>query len=151
KSLSNLGEVYETLVRLGADRRSVLLAAGGGTVGDLTGFVAATLFRGIDFVQFPSTLLAAVDASVGGKTGVNIGQGKNMVGAFHQPRLVYFNLEFLETLPAREWTCGLAEMAKHAAIEESGSVLRQMTDSADEMRNPQSPALKEAILQSVAV
>ncbi|HZO09992.1 MAG TPA: 3-dehydroquinate synthase [Myxococcota bacterium] len=116
KSLRQVERVYHELLRAGADRRSVLVALGGGVVGDLTGFAAATYLRGIPFVQVPTTLLAMVDSSVGGKTGVDLREGKNLVGAFHQPRLVAIDVETLRTLPARERAAGLAEVVKKAAI-----------------------------------
>ena len=151
KSLARLPPVYEGLIDGGADRRALLIAVGGGTVGDLVGFVAATLYRGIDFVQVPTTLLAAVDASVGGKTGVNVSRGKNLIGAFHQPRLVYFDMTFLSTLPEPEWSCGLAEMLKHALLEESGRVLSDLETHAGEMRRPLSGRLEQAVTDSIAV
>jgi 3-dehydroquinate synthase len=116
KSLRQAGKLYEALVARGLDRGSVLVALGGGAVGDLTGFAAATYLRGIAFVQVPTTLLAMVDASVGGKTGVNLPEGKNLVGAFHQPRLVVIDPDTLRTLPPRELAAGFAEIVKHAAI-----------------------------------
>jgi 3-dehydroquinate synthase len=120
KSLRQAERLYDALLAAGADRSSVLLALGGGMVGDLTGFVAATLLRGIDFVQVPTTLLAMIDSSVGGKTGVNVKRGKNLVGAFHQPRLVWVDAATLRTLPRRELLAGLAEGIKHAAIRDAG-------------------------------
>ncbi len=98
------------------DRRSVLIALGGGVIGDITGFAAAVYQRGIDFIQMPTTLLAMVDSSGGGKTGVNHPLGKNMIGAFHQPQAVFADIDFLQTLPAREVAAGLAEIIKHGAI-----------------------------------
>jgi 3-dehydroquinate synthase len=116
KSLRQVERVYHELLRVGTDRHSALVALGGGVVGDLTGFAAATYLRGIPFVQVPTTMLAMVDASVGGKTGVNLREGKNLVGAFHQPQLVAIDIETLRTLPARERAAGLAEVVKKAAI-----------------------------------
>jgi 3-dehydroquinate synthase len=116
KSLRQVERLYHELLRAGADRHTTLVALGGGMVGDLTGFAAATYLRGIPFVQAPTTLLAMVDASVGGKTGVNLREGKNLVGAFHQPRLVAIDVETLRTLPARERAAGLAEVVKKAAV-----------------------------------
>jgi 3-dehydroquinate synthase len=97
----------------------VILAIGGGVIGDLAGFVAATYLRGIAFVQIPTTLLAMVDSSVGGKTGVNLPEGKNLVGAFHQPKLVVADLDTLATLPAREFAAGMAEVIKYGAIRDA--------------------------------
>jgi len=116
KSLRQVERLYHELLRAGADRHSALVALGGGAVGDLTGFTAATYLRGIPFVQVPTTVLAMVDASVGGKTGVNLREGKNLVGAFHQPRLVAIDVETLGSLPVRERAAGLAEVVKKAII-----------------------------------
>lgn len=116
KTLSTLAELYRQAVTAGLDRKSVVLALGGGVVGDVAGFCAATFMRGIDFVQIPTSLLALVDSSVGGKTGVDLPEGKNLVGAFHQPRLVLGELAFLRSLPDREWACGLAEIIKYGVI-----------------------------------
>ncbi len=116
KTLRVVERVYHELLRARADRHSVLVALGGGMVGDLTGYAAATYLRGIPFVQVPTTVLAMVDASVGGKTGVNLREGKNLVGAFHQPRLVAVDVATLRTLPARERAAGFAEVVKKAII-----------------------------------
>ena len=116
KNLSTVQELYKTLIENEMDRKGLLVALGGGVVGDLTGFGAATYLRGIDFIQVPTTLLAQVDSSVGGKTGVDFLQYKNMVGAFHQPRLVYMNMSTLQSLPAREFTCGMGEILKTGLI-----------------------------------
>ena len=101
------------------DRSATLIALGGGVIGDVTGFAAATFLRGIGYVQIPTTLLAQVDASVGGKTAVNHEQGKNLIGAFHQPRLVVIDLDTLRTLPRREYAAGMAEVIKHGIIEDA--------------------------------
>jgi 3-dehydroquinate synthase len=116
KSWQTLDHVFESLLKLGADRHSVLIALGGGVVGDITGFAAATYQRGIDYLQVPTTLLAQVDSSVGGKTAINHALGKNMVGAFHQPRAVIADTDTLATLPPREFAAGLAEVVKYGAI-----------------------------------
>lgn len=116
KSLTTAAWLYERLAEARVGRRDALIALGGGVVGDLAGFVAATWLRGIDFVQVPTTLESAVDASVGGKTGVNLPAGKNLVGAFHQPAAVVIDTDFLNTLPQRDFRAGLAESVKHAAI-----------------------------------
>lgn len=116
KNLDTVSSLYQTLIQNGLDRKSILVALGGGVVGDLTGFGAATYLRGIDFIQIPTTLLAQVDSSVGGKTGVDFQQYKNMVGAFHQPRLVYMNLSTLTTLPAEQFACGMGEILKTGLI-----------------------------------
>ena len=116
KNLQTAERLYKTLIENELDRKSLLVALGGGVVGDLTGFAAATYLRGIDFVQVPTTLLAQVDSSVGGKTGVDFLCYKNMVGAFHQPRLVYMNLSALATLSAKEFSCGMGEILKTGLI-----------------------------------
>ena len=108
--------VYNSLIKNGADRKSVILALGGGVVGDFSGFIAASFLRGIRFVQVPTTLLACVDSSVGGKVAVNADLGKNMIGAFHQPVAVIADLKTLLSLPAKELAAGLAEVIKHGAI-----------------------------------
>jgi len=116
KSWHTAHDLLSRLLELGADRSTVLVALGGGVVGDLAGFAAAIYQRGIPFVQIPTTLLAQVDSSVGGKTGVNHPFGKNMIGAFHQPCAVLIDIECLSTLPAREFAAGLAEVIKYGAI-----------------------------------
>ncbi len=116
KSLAAASSLYDKLVEMHADRHTVVVAVGGGVVGDLAGFVAATYARGIPFVQVPTTLLAQVDSSVGGKVGVNHPQGKNLIGAFHQPLGVYLDTATLETLPVRDYRSGLAEVVKYGVI-----------------------------------
>ena len=116
KNGENVFALQSECVKAGLDRKSFIVALGGGVIGDLSGFVAATYLRGIDFVQVPTSLLAMVDSSVGGKTGVNIPEGKNLVGAFHQPRLVLVDLDTLKTLPPREYAAGLAEVVKYGII-----------------------------------
>lgn len=116
KSLRQAALLYDRLLEAGADRSTAVLALGGGVVGDLAGFVAGTLLRGLPLVQVPTSLLAMVDSSVGGKTGVNVTKGKNLVGVFHQPRLVWIDSATLSTLPQRQRRAGLAEVVKHAAI-----------------------------------
>jgi 3-dehydroquinate synthase len=116
KSLKTVQACYDRLAGHKLERKSFIVALGGGVVGDLAGFVAATYLRGVAFVQVPTTLLAAVDSSVGGKVGVNLRAGKNLVGAFHQPRLVLCDLDTLATLPKREFRAGLAEVIKYGII-----------------------------------
>ena len=116
KDLSTLNLIFDHLLASGCDRKTLLFALGGGVVGDITGFAAACFMRGIDFVQVPTTLLAQVDSSVGGKTGVNHALGKNMIGAFHQPLRVVCDLSSLDTLPPRELSAGLAEVIKYGPI-----------------------------------
>lgn len=118
KTLSTVQTLYEHLIQYQYDRKDLLVALGGGVVGDLTGFAAATYLRGIGFIQVPTTLLAQVDSSIGGKTGVDFDAYKNMVGAFHMPRLVYMNLGTLKTLPRRQFSAGMAEIVKHGLIQD---------------------------------
>jgi 3-dehydroquinate synthase len=119
KSMGHAESLCREMIRAGHDRKSLVVALGGGVVGDLAGFVASIFYRGIPFVQIPTTIVAQVDSSVGGKTGVNVGEGKNLLGAFHQPRLVIVDPETLRTLPDREFCEGFAEAIKHAAIRDA--------------------------------
>jgi len=116
KNWASLMQIFDTLLAAKADRKTTLVALGGGVIGDLTGYAAASYMRGIDFIQVPTTLLAQVDSSVGGKTGINHPLGKNMIGAFYQPRAVIADTSTLASLPARELAAGLAEVIKHGAI-----------------------------------
>lgn len=116
KNLETVEKLYQQLIYNKFDRHDLLLALGGGVVGDLTGFCAATYMRGIDFIQVPTSLLAQVDASIGGKTGVDFQQYKNMVGAFYQPKLVYMSMEVFQTLPDDQFANGMAEEIKHGLI-----------------------------------
>lgn len=115
KNWQTLNRIFDELVKLHCDRDTTLVALGGGVVGDLTGFAAACYMRGVEFVQIPTTLLAQVDSSVGGKTGINHAAGKNLIGSFHQPRLVVADVAVLATLPRRELVAGLAEVIKYGA------------------------------------
>jgi 3-dehydroquinate synthase len=116
KTLATVQTIYDELLAAGIDRQATVVALGGGVVGDVAGFVAATFMRGVDFVQCPTTLLAMVDASVGGKTGVDLPQGKNLVGAFKQPTAVLADIAMLQTLPPAEFAAGMAEVVKHGLI-----------------------------------
>lgn len=120
KTLASASSVIDALVQAQAGRDTTVIALGGGVVGDIAGFAAASYMRGVDFIQVPTTLLAQVDSSVGGKTGVNHAGGKNLIGAFHQPRLVLIDTDTLATLPARELHAGLAEVIKHGVIADAG-------------------------------
>ncbi len=132
KSFEHLAELTDEILAAGVERGSTLVALGGGVIGDLTGFAASIVLRGIDFVQIPTTLLAQVDSSVGGKTGINTRRGKNLVGSFHQPRLVLADIDALATLPRRQLLAGYAEVVKYgllgdadffAWLEENGGAL----------------------------
>lgn len=116
KTLGTVRQLYDAMLAHGADRSSTLLALGGGVIGDMAGFAAATYMRGIRFVQAPTSLLAMVDASVGGKVGVDLPQGKNLIGAFKQPETVLLDTDTLKTLPETQWRCGMAEVIKHGLI-----------------------------------
>ena len=116
KNWESLHLIFDALLERGCDRKTVLFALGGGVVGDMTGFAAACYMRGVPFVQVPTTLLAQVDSSVGGKTAINHPMGKNMIGAFYQPQLVVCDLDVLDTLPQREMSAGLAEVIKYGPI-----------------------------------
>ncbi|MEM8487709.1 MAG: 3-dehydroquinate synthase [Bacteroidota bacterium] len=116
KGYADLHQIYDAALSSGIDRKTPVLALGGGVVGDLAGFAAASLLRGLPFVQLPTTLIAQVDSALGGKTGINHATGKNLIGAFHQPAFVCADLKTLQSLPFREWTSGLAEVVKHALI-----------------------------------
>ena len=136
KSLSVAEGLVDRMLAAGLDRGSFILALGGGVVGDLAGFVAAIYQRGIPFVQIPTTIVAQVDSSIGGKTGVNVRAGKNIVGAFHQPRLVLADTATLATLPAREYREGFAEVIKHAAIRDAAMLDELDPDAARESLGP---------------
>jgi len=144
KTLETVENILNECFEHKLDRKSLLIAFGGGVIGDMTGFTASLYQRGIDFVQIPTTLLSQVDASVGGKTGVNNKYGKNLIGAFYQPKAVYIDPEFLKTLPAREFAAGVAEIVKMAVMfDKSYFEFLQDADLSNE------EVLKEAIRKSV--
>ncbi len=147
KNLDTLNQIYSHLLAQQADRQSTLLALGGGVVGDICGFAAASYQRSIDFVQLPTTLLAMVDSSVGGKTGVNHALGKNMIGAFHQPQCVLIDTDTLHTLPDRELSAGLAEVIKYGLIRDR-EFLGWLDDNMDSLLARDSEALTYAIYRS---
>jgi 3-dehydroquinate synthase len=150
KDWPTLQTLFDGLLRLGADRKTVLYALGGGVVGDMTGFAAASYMRGIAFVQVPTTLLAQVDSSVGGKTGINHPLGKNMIGAFHQPVAVVADLELLATLPPRELAAGLAEVVKYGPIHDAG-FLGWIEEHIDALRARDPAALAQAVRRSCEI
>jgi 3-dehydroquinate synthase len=150
KNLAWLAFLYDRLVDARLDRSSAIIALGGGVIGDLTGFTAATFQRGVPFVQVPTTLLAQVDSSVGGKTAVNHPGGKNLIGSFHQPRLVWIDVATLKTLPRREVQAGMAEIIKHAAI--LGPALFELLESQIEaVMAIDEPLLIEVVRQNCAI
>jgi 3-dehydroquinate synthase len=118
KSIGTYSKVCEEILAHGCERNTTIVALGGGVIGDLAGFCAASVLRGVPFMQIPTTLLSQVDSSVGGKTGINCAHGKNLIGAFHQPKLVVADMETLNTLPARELKAGYAEVVKYALIDD---------------------------------
>lgn len=147
KNLDTVRAIYEFLIQNKLDRKDMLLALGGGVVGDTTGFVAATYLRGIDFVQIPTTLLAQVDSSVGGKTGVDFDQYKNMVGAFYMPKLVYMNVSTLKTLDDRQYYSGMAEVMKYGLIK-SARFYEWIIDNMYEIHERNLETLEEMVVQS---
>lgn len=147
KSVSSAERIFAALAQLKANRDASVIALGGGVIGDLAGFAAACWMRGIDFLQMPTTLLAMVDSSVGGKTGVNLPAGKNLVGAFHQPRAVVIDTSTLATLPAREYRAGLAEVVKYGAINDS-SFFQWLEHNVAALIAREETALVEAIAAS---
>ena len=150
KRWETLDRVYGELLRAQADRKTVIVALGGGVVGDLAGFAAATYQRGVPFIQVPTTLLAQVDSSVGGKTGVNHPLGKNMIGAFHQPLAVIADTTTLDTLPDRELAAGLAEVIKYGAIRDL-AFFEWLEDNVESLRARQPDALAYAIGRSCEI
>lgn len=148
KSLAVAGEIWEAMASLSLERDCAVVALGGGVVGDLAGFVASTYMRGVTVVQVPTTLLAMVDSSVGGKTAVNLDAGKNLVGTFKQPAYVCASTDTLATLSEREWRCGCAEIAKSAVIE-SDEFFFWMMEHARELAARDEEVVAEAIARSV--
>ncbi|MEK6772284.1 MAG: 3-dehydroquinate synthase [Pseudomonadota bacterium] len=144
KTLEVLNRVYSALLEARCDRQTTLIALGGGVIGDMAGFAAATYQRGVPFIQVPTTLLAQVDSSVGGKTGVNHALGKNMIGAFYQPRAVIIDTDTLKTLPDRELSAGLAEVIKVGLIRDAG-FLAWLEDNLDRLLAREPDALAHAI------
>ena len=150
KNWQTLNLIFDALLKHGCDRKTVLFALGGGVIGDMTGFAAACYMRGVPFVQVPTTLLAQVDSSVGGKTGINHPLGKNMIGAFYQPRLVVCDLATLDTLPERELSAGLAEVIKYGPIADMEFMAWQEA-SMDDLRARDRTALAHAVRRSCEI
>ena len=147
KNLDTVEDVYEFLIKNHFDRKDMLVALGGGVVGDLTGFTAATYLRGISFIQVPTSLLAQVDSSIGGKTGVDFRAYKNMVGAFHQPKLVYMNMSVLKSLSKRLFNSGFGEIIKHGLIKDK-EYYNWLKDNADRIKALDPDALEHMIYVS---
>lgn len=150
KNMDTVQKLYLHLIKQHFDRYDLLIALGGGVVGDLTGFVAATYLRGIDFIQLPTTLLSQVDSSIGGKTGVDFMQYKNMVGAFHMPRLVYMNLSTLRTLPEDQFSSGMAEIIKHGLIR-NAAYYNWLKENRNKILSLDLSFLEEMIFQSCQI
>ena len=150
KDWATLNLIFDALLQHGADRKTVLFALGGGVIGDMTGFAAACYMRGVPFVQVPTTLLAQVDSSVGGKTAINHPLGKNMVGAFYQPQLVVCDLASLDSLPPRELSAGLAEVIKYGPIADM-AFFEWLELNIDRMRAGDRTAMAQAVKRSVEI
>ncbi len=150
KNLREAEKLYTRAIEAGLDRKSAVIALGGGVVGDLAGFVAATFMRGIDLIQIPTTLLAQVDSSVGGKTAVNHELGKNLIGAFHQPRAVFIDLNFLKTLPDREIKSGLGEVVKYGVISDA-EFFSYLEDNAEKILNRDLKTLAHIVKRSCEI
>ena len=150
KSFEGLADLCDRLLALELDRGDLILALGGGVVGDLAGFAASIYKRGIDFIQIPTTLLAQVDSSVGGKTAIDTGRGKNLIGAFHQPKLVLADLDVLSTLPDREMVCGMAEIIKYGLLGDRG-FCDWLGDAIPAVLAREPAALAEAVRHCVAM
>ncbi|MFN7923911.1 MAG: 3-dehydroquinate synthase [Bryobacteraceae bacterium] len=150
KRMAEVEALAERMVELGADRSSIVIAFGGGIVGDLGGFLAAVFMRGIPVIQVPTTLLAQVDAAIGGKTGANLVRGKNLVGAFHQPLAVVIDPELLDTLPAREYRAGLYEVIKYGIIR-SPRLFDRLEKEADKVLRLEGEIVEDMIAESVKI
>lgn len=150
KNLDTVQNVYEFLIENKFDRKDMLVALGGGVVGDLTGFAAATYLRGVKFIQIPTSLLAQVDSSIGGKTGVDFRAYKNMVGAFHQPELVYMNISALKSLSRRQFNSGLGEILKHGLIKDA-LYFEWLRDNSDKIAALDVQVLEEMIYRSCEI
>jgi 3-dehydroquinate synthase len=150
KTTDSLHKVLDKLVAVGANRDTTVIALGGGVVGDIAGFAAASYMRGVGFVQVPTTLLAQVDSSVGGKTGINHAQGKNLIGAFYQPGIVLIDTDTLATLPERELKAGLAEVIKYGAIADS-DFFAWLENNIDALLDGEPAAMAQAIQRSCEI
>lgn len=150
KTLKNIERLYDVLISKNFHRSDILVALGGGVVGDMTGFTAATFLRGIDFIQIPTTLLSQVDSSIGGKTGVDYLQYKNMVGAFHMPKMVYINTKVLDTLPDEQFSSGMGEVIKHGLIQNK-EYYDWILAHHDAIMNKQTEALTHMIFESCKI
>jgi len=150
KSLSEAIKLYECCLKYKLDRSSTILSLGGGVIGDLSGFVAATYLRGVNFINIPTTLLSQVDASIGGKVAVNLPAGKNLVGSFYQPKLVYVDLSLLKTLPSKEIKNGMAEIVKYGIIKDA-QFFSYLEENFEKIKNLNEEALHSIITRSVEI
>ena len=150
KNLSTVEKMYTACADFKLDRKSVIVALGGGVTGDMAGFVAATYMRGIRYIQIPTSLLAQVDSSVGGKTGIDFHEHKNMIGSFYQPEFVYINISTLKTLPPREFSSGMAEIIKHGCIYDE-YYLNYIYQNKNEIKNLAQETLKNIVLGSCKI
>ena len=147
KTLATFEKIMEKMLETGCNRKTTVIAIGGGVVGDIAGFVSACYMRGVEWINVPTTLLAQVDSSVGGKTAVNLGYYKNIVGAFHLPKAVYISTHFLYTLPEREWTCGVGEIVKTAFL--SKKVYNLMIDGQDKLMERDERTISRAVRECI--
>ena len=150
KNLDTLNRIFTALLEKTHSRKTTLVALGGGVIGDMTGFAAASYQRGVDFIQIPTTLLSQVDSSVGGKTGVNHVMGKNMIGAFHQPTSVFIDIDTLKTLPDRELSAGIAEVVKYGLIRDADFFV-WLEENIDALRARNNKALTYAVRRSCEI
>lgn len=150
KTLDTVRDIYKKLIEEKLDRKDLLIALGGGVVGDITGYTAATYLRGVDFIQIPTTLLAQCDSSIGGKTGVDFDGYKNMVGAFYMPKLVYMNIGTLKTLDGRQFYSGFAEVMKHGLIKDA-MFYEWLLDNLYEIQDRDPDVLEEMVMRSCTV
>jgi len=150
KSIVTYNKLIQELISLEADRKSILIAFGGGVIGDITGFTASTYMRSIRFIQIPTTLLSQVDSSIGGKTGINLPQGKNLIGSFHHPEKVFIDLNTLNTLPEDEIRNGLVELVKHAIIKDK-NFFYYLRDNLKKIINKKEEFLETAIIYSLNI
>jgi 3-dehydroquinate synthase len=146
KTLKRAGAICDKMIAAGLDRQSFVIGLGGGMIGDISGFVAAIYHRGIPHIQIPTTLLAMVDSSIGGKTGVNTADGKNLIGVFHHPSLVIDDLDVLKTLPRRELSQGFAEIIKHAIVADA-----KLFGMLQDWKASEAPALEQLVLRNVKI
>ncbi len=150
KNLDRVREILCELIKCSFDRKDLIIALGGGVIGDMAGFASAVYLRGIRFIQVPTTLLSQTDSSIGGKTGVDVNNYKNMAGAFHQPALVYMNTAFLKSLPKRQFASGMAEILKHGLIREA-SYYEFLVNNFNEINDQESEVLEKMIKRSCEI